>query len=185
MTTAPLLLSLVLATVPNAPPAPSAGGTVPAWSTLDSGSGGSSNSSARLASFVATATNHTPGTWSNATKVAAIVVRGQNSTTPIGGHALGGGLGSNDSTAPAVTMSVTDGTSLLLHIHAAGSGVFSPGITDTAPTGYTRQALSNGTGAQGSVCVNTKNDTTSDGSIAQSQSQNTWFTCATIEVRAH
>ena len=49
------------------PTNPTAGGTVPAWVDIDAAAGANTNS-ARSAYFVATATNHTSGTWTNATR---------------------------------------------------------------------------------------------------------------------
>jgi hypothetical protein len=96
------------------PSKPAASGTVPAWVDIDAPAGGNTNSM-RVAQFVATATNHTSGTWTNATGMGAIVRRGQHAT-PIGGHAQGGTANSTgvvDLNLGAVTLSVTDGSSAI------------------------------------------------------------------------
>lgn len=110
------------------PSKPSAGGTVPAWVDIQSGAG-ANTCSARLAYFVATATNHTTGTWSNATGIAVMVYRGQDATTPIGASAEGG-ASSNSISYPAITMAVTDGSSWVVgfsgHRSATNQGTNAP-----------------------------------------------------------
>lgn len=156
------------------PTKPTASGTVPAWVDIDAATGANSNS-LRCAYFKATATNHTSGTWTNATGMAAIVISGQH-TSPIGGHTQSGSTGNGTATAPAITQSVTDGSSLLLYFY----GHRSVTAWSTAPTGYTRQ-----TSTATEVCLNTKNDSTSDGSQAQScTTTNSGYRGQTIEILA-
>lgn len=156
------------------PTKPSASGTVPAWADIETGSGTNSNSS-RTAYFVATATNTTTGTWTNATGIAAIVLRGQASS-PIGGSARTGGLANGSSTAPAITLSVSDGSSVILHFH----GHRTVTAWSTAPTGYTRL-----TSVATELAVNYKDSTTSDGSIAQSATTtNSGYQGHTVEIIA-
>lgn len=145
--------------VNNTPPTkPTAGGTVPAWVDIDANTGTFSNSM-RTVYFVATATNHTSGTWSDTIFLGAIVLRGQGSP-PVGGHADGGGF-TGSSIAPAVTMTRTDGSSVLIHFH--GGELADPWAA--APAGYTRRASAVSGGA--GLCFNTKDTTTSDGSVVQ------------------
>jgi hypothetical protein len=141
------------------PSVPSAGGTVPTFTTITANtgtSGASYQASMRTAYAVATATNHTSGTWTDADYSCAVVLSGANTTTPIGGYAESGGTSSGSSTAPSVTLSKSDGTSQLLCFHVW------VGTLSTAPSGYTRRA------GLGTVCFNTKDSTTSDGSVVQS-----------------
>ncbi|WP_109551331.1 hypothetical protein [Mycobacteroides franklinii] len=161
----------------TAPTAPSPGGTVPSWNYIDNANSGS-GSGCTTAQFKATATNTTSGTWSNAVHVMAVVVRGQNASSPIGGHASQGGS-SATTTAPSVTMTHTDGSSVLLHFH----GHSSLGSTgwDSAPTGYTRGATS-GSGFSSGTALNYKNITTTDGSVGQTGGQNTSYAAATVEI---
>jgi hypothetical protein len=111
---------------------------------------------------VANATNLTSGTWTNATGMIAVVLAGQNSV-PIGGHLESGGSSSTTAVAPSITMSKTDGTSVLLIFlgHAATVSAWS-----AAPSGYTQSVASTG----GSVCLDIKTVTTSDGACTQSLS---------------
>jgi hypothetical protein len=155
------------------PTKPTASGTVPAWIDISTGTGTSTNSG-RTAYFVATATNHTSGTWTNATGMVAVVIQGQAST-PIGGAARGGGTASNSATAPAITQQQTTGKALILHFY----GHRTVTAWDSAPSGYTRQAS-----VATEVCFNTKNSSTSDGSIAQSctTSSSSGYYGATVEV---
>lgn len=139
------------------PTIPTASGTVPAWVTIDSAAGGSFANSFVTAQFVATATNHTSGTWTGSTGMVAVVLSGQASP-PIGGHATEISSSSTQANAPAITMSKTDGSSILLEFY----GHRFVTAWSAVPTGYTRQAS-----VATEVCCNTKNSTTSDGSIAQ------------------
>src|SRR4051812_22334553 len=56
-----------------APSVPAAGGTVPAWTTLQTGLANAIGLT--VASFVATGTTTTTGAWTNATHVCVLVLR--------------------------------------------------------------------------------------------------------------
>lgn len=156
------------------PTKPTASGTVPAWVDIDAPTG-ANTCSMRTAYFVATATNHTSGTWTNATGMAAIVIRGQASS-PIGGHAQAGGTANGSATAPAVTLTNNKGGSIILEFY----GHRTVTAWSAAPTGYTRQAS-----VATEVCLNTKDSTTADGSIAQSATTtNSGYRAQTIEILA-
>ncbi|OHT47971.1 hypothetical protein [Mycobacteroides chelonae] len=161
----------------TAPTKPSAGGTVPNWVYIDNANS-ASGSGCTTAYFKATATNTTTGTWSNASHIQAVVVRNQNTSSPVGGHAKQAGS-SATTTAPSVTMSHTDGSSVLLHFH--GHSNLGASGWDAAPAGYTRGATS-GTGFQPGTALNYKNITTSDGSVGQTGGQNTSYAAATVEI---
>lgn len=159
-------------TIPNKP---SASGTVPAWVDIDT-NGGVDNNASRTAYFVASATNHTSGTWTGAGGMIAVVLRGQGGT-PIGGHAESGGNDVNNSIAPAVTLADSAGDSVLLHFFGArqtGSVIWS-----AAPAGYVKRA--DGT----STCLITKGTTTTDGAVTQPHGTNTLagYRGATVEIR--
>lgn len=160
----------------TAPSIPSAAGTVPAWNTIDTQSG-TTNGSCVTAYFVATATNHTSGTWTNATDMIAGVISGVASS-PIGGHATNNAASApSTAVAPAVTLSKTDGSSVLLHFFNHNS---STTITwGSAPAGYTRQTT-------GSFAIlDTKTSTTSDGSVTQTCTVGgggAGYACASVEV---
>lgn len=152
---------------------PSAGGTVPTWTVIDNNGGANANVSCTVY-CVATATNHTSGTWSFNTGMVAAVLDGQ-AASPIGGHAEAGSAASNSATAPSVTMTRTDGTSVLLEFY----GHKTVTAWSAAPAGYTRQ-----TSVASEVCCNTKDFTTTDGSIAQpcTTSSNVGYRGATVEI---
>ena len=142
------------------PSIPSAGGTVPTFVGLDTGTG--SGNASRTAYAVATATNHTSGTWTNGNATAVAVLRGQNGSTPIGGHAETGGSvgtapGTGTYTSPSITLSDSSGASILLYFYGGENSA----SWDSAPAGYTRRTSS------ADVCLNTKDSSTSDGSVAQ------------------
>ncbi|WP_264077848.1 hypothetical protein [Mycolicibacterium houstonense] len=164
--------------VSAAPTKPAAGGTVPAWVTIDqtSAAGGM-----HTVSHVATATNTTSGSWTGADAMAAIVLRGQRSTNPVGGHAITANIGTTF-TAPAVTLAVTDGTSVLIHAYATSNLT---SAWPAAPSGYTKQSSAGSTSTKGGMVL-TKNVTTSDGSVAVTAGGGfSVWQAASIEVAAH
>lgn len=164
----------------SAPAAPAAAGTVPTWVNID-GNLGANSCAMRTAYAIATATNHTSGTWSGAACLAVITIRGQ-AVSPIGGHLESGGGAGTVSTAPAVTMTTTDGTSFLLEFHGMING--STVTVSGAPSGYTRQAII--ASATVALCLNTKDSTTSDGSVNQATTGAalTGYRGSTVEILA-
>lgn len=165
------------------PTKPSSGGTVPAWVDIDSSATGS-YATCRTVHYAATATNHTTGTWTGADGIIATVLRGVSGSTPIGGHAVGSlAANYNYTSAPAVTLAKTDGTSMLLHFFGLGDGSTPLDSIGDAPTGYTQRAAQVWSGLIG-LCLDTKNITTSDGAVDQA-TVSTGYTCgASVEVRS-
>lgn len=164
----------------TAPTKPTAGGTVPDWVYIDNANTTSGQSCITTAQFKATATNTTSGSWTWGEQMIAVVLRGQNATTPIGGHASVGGRGVNI-TAPAITLDHTDGTSILLHFHSSaflnGSG------WSSAPAGYTRRVVA-GPSSSRSLLLNTKDSTTTDGAVTQPDGSSGWpYAAATVEIK--
>ncbi|OHU48907.1 hypothetical protein [Mycobacteroides chelonae] len=163
----------------TAPTKPSAGGTVPNWNYIDNTNTSAGQAALTTAWFIATATNTTSGTWTWAEQMIAAVVTGPVGTTPIGGHAAVGGAGANV-TAPSVTMTHTDGSSILLHFHA--TAFINGGGWSAAPTGYTHRVVA-GPSSSRSLLLNTKDTTTSDGSVTQPDGSSGWaFAAATVEI---
>jgi hypothetical protein len=162
------------------PSAPSAGGTVPTWNLLST-SGSTSWSNHRTAYAFGTGST-TSGTWAGSTDMLMVIVlRGADPTTPIGGRASGAvGIGAA-CTAPAVTLTRNNGTSLLMHFHSWGDGVNNVGTISAVPTNYTRQI---GTVASVRLAgvINTKTVSTTSPSIAQSISGGPYNSGATVEV---
>ena len=70
---------VIMATGTVAPTAPAAGGTVPTWSSISTGSNNSLGITASYA--IATATNHTSGTWTSATHMHVLVFRATRALT--------------------------------------------------------------------------------------------------------
>jgi hypothetical protein len=141
------------------PAKPTPGGTVPTFTDIDANTGAGSCAS-RCAYFVAANTSYTSGTWS-ASGLIAVSLRGQ-AASPIGGHAEAGAI--SIATAPAVTMTETDGSSILLHFF--GRRAQSSAAWAAAPTGYTQVAQVYPAFVAG-LCIDTKDVTTSDGSVQQ------------------
>ena len=153
-----LLILFVYRTAGALPTVPSASGTVPAWTpAVDSGNG--NTNAAYIVAYRATATNHTSGTWTNATGIAALVVGGANWTTPIGNHATANGTSSNSVPGTPGSLQYNDGSSLVLEFYAHRSVT----AWAAAPAGHTRQ-----TEVSTQLCVNTLNVTTSYAATAQS-----------------
>jgi hypothetical protein len=153
------------------PSKPSAAGTVPAFNDMTPTSG-STNNSARLVWYRATATNHTSGTWTNATYVMTVVLRGAlASGSPIGGFAQATGTLSATVQFPSITLSNSTGSSAILHI---GGWEFSTnaGGWSAAPAGYTQveAAVNNAIAGPGGVVLLSKDVTTTDGSVNQANS---------------
>lgn len=161
------------------PTKPAASGSVPAW-VDDNAATGANTNSLRLAHFVATG-QHTSGTWTNASAIVAVTLRGQNAT-PIGGHAEAGSASTSGATAPAVTMSTPDGTSKLLHFYGRRPAVTTWSAT---PNGYTTITKTDPTGSLPGICLDFKNSTTSDGSATHQTgtTSSLGYRGATIEIQ--
>lgn len=162
--------------------APAAAGSVPAWASIDSMAG--TQCYAMTAQFVATASNHTTGTWTNTTFMVAAVLRGEETSAaaPYGGHALAAPANSiTTAISPSVAMNNTDGTSALLYFYGHKNAT----AWGSAPTGFTQQTQ---IATSGGVCLDTKNDTTSDGvetrSLTAPAGGTSAMLCAVIEVLA-
>lgn len=121
----------------NVPP------TVPAgWTTINA-SGGANNSSA-LAYRIATGADTATG-WTNATQLVAQVYRGVLTSSPIGNGGVPQFANSKTVTYPALTLSVTDGTSWVI----GSAGVASNSSTvETPPSGMVLRSNTIGTSAE-------------------------------------
>jgi hypothetical protein len=161
----------------SAPTPPAASGTVPAW-TLIQGGGGNTNGSG-VWRFTATANNHTSGTWGSCTGLIAVVIQGVHPTTPVGGFAQATANANSFSAAPAITQRVTNGSSCLLYFHGHRSNVTTLGAP---PAGFTRRAEAIGSSG---ICLNTKDDTTTDGAAAQTDNGNGGYVGQTVEILAN
>lgn len=139
---------------------PSAGGTVPAWTDI-AVQNGVKYQSYYMAYAIATATDTTTGTWTNAQTTMAIVVSGQGAS-PIGGK-NSTQQSTTSPSCPSVTLSNTSGSSLLLHIGCMESGAYYTAAFSQA--GYTGRLTPSGD-SSARYRLFTKNDTTTDGSVA-------------------
>src|SRR5215471_21244721 len=99
------------------PTTPTAGGTVPTFTTIDAPTG-ANNCSAKCAWAVAAGTTDTSGTWTNATGISVEVWRGADSgsASPIGGHAQSGAsvASGGNIAVPAITPTDPTGNSVYL-----------------------------------------------------------------------
>lgn len=128
---ADLILVIAFRTGSNSTPTVPAGYT--SIQTVTSNSAGSV-----LAYKIATATNDTSGTWTNGTNMSIAVYTGTDTTAPIGASAVSTNIGTTV-TYPALTMTVTDGTSWVAGL---GSHRSTNTTIDVAPTGMTNRANS-------------------------------------------
>lgn len=134
---------------------PSAGGTVPTWTDI-----GTPGTGLRMAYAVATATNHTSGTWTNAWVMFAVVLSGQKAT-PIGGNAYASGATSS----PAITLADSSGKSQILHfcyLYEGTGGAW----TGNPSAGYTVRASGYSTVVDYAYRLITKDVTTTDGAAS-------------------
>lgn len=137
---------------------PSAGGTVPTWTSI-----GSPTSGFRVSYAVATATNHTSGTWSTSNELYAVVLSGQRSPSPIGSFSY---TGSGEYDLPNINpLTKSDGTSQIVSFSTNYVGG-STATWTSAPTGGTARletANANEAGGWLSRCITKDVTTTSAG----------------------
>lgn len=137
------------------PTVPTAGGTVPTWTVIDNTAGASVNAGI-LYYTVATASNHTSGTWTTATAMSSIVLVGQDSTV-FSGKAQSSGTAANTANAPSITLLDTTGYSFIVHF----VGHRNLTAWGTTPGGYTLRASD----TTGRTAIYTKDVTTTDGTL--------------------
>lgn len=130
-----------------APTIPTAGGTVPAWATVESG--GADSLSLVTVMFVATATDTTTGTFTNAAQIIASVLR-PNKAVTLGAHATGNAAGTETIVFPALTRQSSDGICVRTATRAATDSEVA-----NAPTGWTNRAVQPA-GASAVLCLHTQ-----------------------------
>ena len=150
----------------SAPTKPSAGGTVPTWTTIDTING---YWAGILVYTIATANNHTSGFWFNASRLSVAVFSGQ-AASPIGKYALTNASTSGSTTtnkgayAAALASPKTDGSSVFLQMWGSEDPVYTTGNYGV-PSGYTLRSPQDSSSESLNNSVTTKNDTTSDGAV--------------------
>jgi Concanavalin A-like lectin/glucanases superfamily len=116
----------------TAPTVPTAGGTVPAWTTINAA--GANSLSMTVVWAVATASNHTTGAFTNATQIIVLVLRSSAGTLSFGATAIGNGTTSATTIIyPALTLQSTAGLSMGVRI---GIRATAGAAVGTAPTSY-------------------------------------------------
>lgn len=148
------------------------------WTTIDS-----TNNAATVACIasykIAASASETSGTWTNAVRMVSAVFRGQHAT-PIGGKNKTTGTGTTV-TFPAVTMTVTDGTSWVLGLCITTTS--SPTTyCSTPPSGMTNHTVSSATAYKAGI-DSTNAGVTSWSSTDVTMTTGSWITF-TIEVQA-
>ena len=140
--------------------APTAGGTVPTWIDIEAGSGANSCSS-RLVYCIATASNHTSGTWTNGTHMVAAVLTGVAGFPDRRSRRVRHELRLTVILRRLSRRRRLSGTvRLLLYFY----GIRNVSAWSTPPTGFTNGGPF---ASSGGVCLNTKDDLTSDGATRQ------------------
>lgn len=154
---------------------PSASGTVPNWIDI-SVAPADTELGTRTAYHVATSTTTTSGRWPNTNQMQVAVLYGQG-LNPIGGRAVQQGYYSPVS-APAVTLTRTDGSSRLIHFGAGHIDTFTSAFS---VAGY-GAVIGGASGLSSRLVV--KQSTTSDGAVNLGNittTANKWGT-ATVEI---
>jgi len=164
-----------------APSVPAAGGTVPAWQTLQSGAQFSMGLT--VVSFVATATTTTTGAFTNATHICVLVLRpSANTRLSTSAARSSSGAGNNTQTIvyPALTLNDTDGSSTGVRVGTRAVAITAVG---TPPTGWTNQSIQPA-GAAALMSVHTRAALTTNpaaDSVAVTSS-NAAYRAVTVEV---
>lgn len=169
--------------------APAAGGTVPTWTTIintpNSNNGAGTYLAHSAVYAVATATNHTSGTWTasgNLETLLVVVISGAKSGTPIGGVAQNNVFGQSSATYPAVTLGDTSGSSLLLRYSAQqGSG---GGWTGT-PSGLTVAETLSVSGSWTRLCTADSSTTATSLDTLQNAGASVYHATVTLEIRGN
>lgn len=164
------------------PTLPTAGGTVPTFTSSVPTTGGAHNAGV-VACAYATGSSDTSGTWTSATSMIAVAIRATTTSSPIGGTAQNSGFGTSIS-GPTVTLTKTDGSSAVLYFYGAGDGSTAFTSWAAAPTGMTQQVAGTyATNKQG-VCLDTLNVTTSAPAESQTNVGGPYFRAVTVEILA-
>lgn len=157
------------------PTAPSASGTVPTWTTINSLSDAKS---ILIAYAVASGSSTTSGTWADTYDMFCAVLTGQGNS-PIGGSAVDSQSLVTNPLAPSITLSSTDGTSQILHTYQCNSN---PTFSASPPSGYTTRLTMSETGHFGRMI--SKDSTTSDGSVRFTASTARNYSVSSLEIKA-
>ena len=153
------------------PTVPTASGTVPTWVNIQNGVATPGDFDIvyfRVYYGIATATNHTSGTWSGSSTMSAAVFTGNKTSSPIGGKNKSTTVSPESTTtitAPSITLTDTSGGSAIIQNWFLSSPNF-VGIS-SVPSGYT---LRNAMHLQAFA---TKDVTTSDGTADITISEST------------
>lgn len=151
---------------------PSAGGTVPTWTTI--GATTSDNYLRHSIYYaVATSSSTTSGTWGNIKLMMAVVLSGQNASSPIGNYALYENGSGSTVYAPGISIS-NNATSQLLFFGSVDNATWNSTVT----SGYTAKtsATTNGVGYR---LITKDNPTDAGGYLAPSVGT---FSASTVPV---
>lgn len=160
------------------PVAATASGTVPTWTQIVQ-AGASGFGISRAYYCVATTSSHTSGTWTNASGMIAAVVR---RASGIGGSAGLQAANQAPWTAPGVTLTKANNTSVLLHFFGWGDGINTVPTSFSTSQGYT-QRLANRTTTV-ALALHTKNYTDCAPIANITAAATVWSSQITVEVTA-
>ena len=171
---------------PNTPP--HTGGTVPEWidgyNSNISSVQGDAHMSMKMGYAVATANNHTSGTWTNSTFTTAMVFRNVDPNNPIGGlaglkyQAPATGANPQYVDSPSINLSDTSGHSQIMYYYAISTTNANPEFAQAPPDGFTRIIQNN------KSAIQAKKVRTSDGVCSQQHTTlGAWFRSMVFEVK--
>lgn len=167
----------------NTPPTiPAAGGTVPTWNTIHSA--GANTWSMSCAYAVATASNHTSGTWTNATQMVAIVLRSSDGSFALGANGPTNANNTQTIVYPAITLQVSNGTSFGVRVGSRGTADSEVANAPSGAQAWTNQVVQPA-GASALVAIHTAANLTANptSDTVNTTGTNAAYRSVTIEVR--
>ena len=159
------------------PSVPAAGGTVPTWTQIGDNAG--TTNAMLVYAAIATATNHTTGTWTNASHIGVVVLSGMGTGVPgdpffASNDGQNGGANSF-STAPGTEVADDSGNSLVLRFH----GHRTVTAWSAAPAGFTRvDDFADG----GGICINSTDDGVGNDAVNQATNLSSGWVGVTVEI---
>lgn len=152
-----LLMIFVMAASATPATKPTASGTVPNWTQAQTA--GANSLALTSAWFIATANNHTSGTWTGAAQICTMVLRpAPGSSLNVATSSVGAGTTTQTIVYPALTLSTLSGTSFGVR---CGTRTVAVSTVATAPTNWTNRIVQPA-GASALMAVHTRSGLTAN-----------------------
>lgn len=137
-------------------------------------SGGASTNSGRAGYRILQSGDTSSGTWTNATSIIVVILRGYNPASPIGASATSGGA-STSMSFPALTFNIAEGTSwaLLMGGHRTATNVNTVALSGTT----------NRSGTTNDICAHSAERVTGWSATSKTVNANSGWRTVSIEVR--